>query len=1014
MATISTSNEQARQSHGFDIQIEEHLATTSIRNTAPVRTSRHGHCIFCIIAFVYLFMSTLATAARSYHVEVTGSDTSGDGSAAAPWRSIGKAAQQALEAGDVVWVGPGTYPNDSITFRHSGAAVVELTTGVEIVGANQLRFPSGTDLSALDFAAHAGQYYLYVYRSWQSNNGAFLVIAVWEDAEGLLVEVAGADWRVESGEAGNAARLSACVARPIVFRNRSSACEAERVVVDASGSAVYSLWFIGNYVRANDIRPADFLLFDGFDLTGMNGVGIHLRNSSFTVLMDLRISNGGAPGALLEGDSTHPAIYNMLYRSRIWNTPAEGIYLGAGDQGMARNHLHFTHVIDCEVFTVGTGAAAQLENAIDLKEFNNGHTVERNHIRDLRLISSYNGAIHLSPNTRDALIYNNRVSEITYAGDRPVAAFTIETQGAANVAVFNNVISQAEPIADQTYAFHIKGHSTAENILIAHNTVSGLHRALFLEYYDTAGPYDITVANNIFAVTDTAANLIYLGGGVERGLLTHQLWTTAPTRFSSEPERMVGAAGFVDPLAGDFRLLPGSIAIDSATVLDARTAFDAARLARPLDGNGDGTAVPDRGAFELPNPLDADLEPPSIPAGMRVMGRTSDRIHLAWSAATDNAQVSHYLLERDGLLLGSMASTRFTDSWLSPDTLYAYRVRAVDLAGNQSGLSEPLEVATHPRPTAFTLLYDFGHTDFPTGGNWNNIASANPNDLTGVVLSQSVDTMGRVHPVTVAIDDDFFGVTTGGMNVIGRYPASATRDGWWLGFHGGFGEPDTLGRAVLAGLEPGAQVDLIFFGSRADATYDRWTRFKVDDQEVHLNTLNNSNQVAVLQGLTVGPAGSLAFEVTPLIASGFAYLNVLEVVVSPGQSNQLSLQGTPYHWLHAHFGDQELFFEFLDVEDVDRDGFATWKEFAFLTDPNDPAEFPVGPRWLVDADPPILFLPVTHPGRTYRIDTSPNLEPGSWLPFATHSGDGNAWSLPFPLPESGPRFYRLEVSVEVK
>ncbi|MEZ4708394.1 MAG: right-handed parallel beta-helix repeat-containing protein [Caldilineaceae bacterium] len=54
---------------------------------------------------------------------------------------------------------------------------------------------------------------------------------------------------------------------------------------------------------------------------------------------------------------------------------------------------------------------------------------------------------------------------------------------------------------------------------------------------------------------------------------------------------------FVDPAAGDFRLQAGSPAIDSA---DASSVADVDLLGyvRPVDGNGDGAAVADRGAYE--------------------------------------------------------------------------------------------------------------------------------------------------------------------------------------------------------------------------------------------------------------------------------------------------------------------------------------------------------------------------------------------------------------------------------
>jgi hypothetical protein len=56
---------------------------------------------------------------------------------------------------------------------------------------------------------------------------------------------------------------------------------------------------------------------------------------------------------------------------------------------------------------------------------------------------------------------------------------------------------------------------------------------------------------------------------------------------------------FVDAPSGDYHLQAGSPAIDAGSALDAPIVdFDG--TLRPLDGNGDGTAIVDMGAFEAP------------------------------------------------------------------------------------------------------------------------------------------------------------------------------------------------------------------------------------------------------------------------------------------------------------------------------------------------------------------------------------------------------------------------------
>jgi hypothetical protein len=64
------------------------------------------------------------------------------------------------------------------------------------------------------------------------------------------------------------------------------------------------------------------------------------------------------------------------------------------------------------------------------------------------------------------------------------------------------------------------------------------------------------------------------------------------------------APRFVDPAAGDYRPASGSSLIDAGRPTVDPPDTDLAGNPRPVDGNGDGTAVPDAGAFEyqLPDP----------------------------------------------------------------------------------------------------------------------------------------------------------------------------------------------------------------------------------------------------------------------------------------------------------------------------------------------------------------------------------------------------------------------------
>ncbi|WTL15442.1 discoidin domain-containing protein [Kribbella sp. NBC_01505] len=89
-----------------------------------------------------------------------------------------------------------------------------------------------------------------------------------------------------------------------------------------------------------------------------------------------------------------------------------------------------------------------------------------------------------------------------------------------------------------------------------------------------------------------------------------------------------------------------------------------------------------------------DTTAPSVPGGLRSTGTTSSSASLAWNAATDNVGVTGYVVSRNGEPVATVTGTTHTDSGLSASTSYSYVVRAKDAAGNQSGPSTAITVAT--------------------------------------------------------------------------------------------------------------------------------------------------------------------------------------------------------------------------------------------------------------------------------------------------------------------------------
>jgi hypothetical protein len=75
---------------------------------------------------------------------------------------------------------------------------------------------------------------------------------------------------------------------------------------------------------------------------------------------------------------------------------------------------------------------------------------------------------------------------------------------------------------------------------------------------------------------------------------------------------------------------------------------------------------------------------------------------LNWADSTDDVGVSGYIVSRDGVVIGSVTNSAFTDGDVTAGSTYEYTVVATDAAGNRSAASQPLVVtlpADEPTPT---------------------------------------------------------------------------------------------------------------------------------------------------------------------------------------------------------------------------------------------------------------------------------------------------------------------------
>lgn len=115
-----------------------------------------------------------------------------------------------------------------------------------------------------------------------------------------------------------------------------------------------------------------------------------------------------------------------------------------------------------------------------------------------------------------------------------------------------------------------------------------------------------------------------------------------------------------------------------------------------------------------------DTSAPTKPQNLSMLPASGGAVQLSWDASQDNRAVSHYRIYRDGTLVGATAATSFGDASAAGGTVYTYRVRASDLAGNLSPLSAPLDVRTWSSVVA--AGDSWRHQDAAqSSGSWRNV-----------------------------------------------------------------------------------------------------------------------------------------------------------------------------------------------------------------------------------------------------------------------------------------------------
>ena len=142
----------------------------------------------------------------------------------------------------------------------------------------------------------------------------------------------------------------------------------------------------------------------------------------------------------------------------------------------------------------------------------------------------------------------------------------------------------------------------------------------------------------------------------------------------------------------------------------------------------------------------SDTTAPTVPANISAIAASSSRIDVAWNGSLDTVGVAGYLVYRNGAQVGNVTSTlTFSDTGLSANTTYTYKIAAYDGAGNVSAQSAAASAATYAlgtgtggslsgfvtAPAAAVDLtaegtLDWAHWGLVSAGSFNHKAAVTP------------------------------------------------------------------------------------------------------------------------------------------------------------------------------------------------------------------------------------------------------------------------------------------------